>query len=102
MIFDVDMLCLIVSDWILDEFYCGLIVHIKWNQVFERMADFRKEYVNPSCFLSGMSSSNIFSFSRGKSACFFDDQLMAAPETMAVYPEVDLQSLGSPALSASQ
>ena len=34
--------------------------------------------------------------------CFLDDQLIAAPESTAVYPEIDFWSLGSLAQSASQ
>ena len=34
--------------------------------------------------------------------CFLDDQLIAAPDSIAVYPEIDFQSLGSLAQSALQ
>jgi hypothetical protein len=62
MIFDVNVLGAIMSNRILNEFDCGLIIHVKGDRFFERETDFGEESLNPSSFLRATSGGNVFSF----------------------------------------
>ena len=64
MILDVDVLCPIMSNRILNQFDGRLIIHIKWNRFLKWMTNLGEKSLNPGCFLSGMSCGNVFSLGR--------------------------------------
>ena len=86
------------------DFDCWLVIHIESDWLFQWMTNLRKNvWIHVASWVACAAAMYLASVDERETViCFFDDQLIAAPEIIAVYPEIDFTSLGSLAQSASQ